>query len=445
MNDAQAALSAYSSGQRLAIIVSAILGFGLDMYNVLILTFVLGAIRASMHLSLGQAGLIATATLVGSVIGGAAFGLVGDRYGRKTALQWALAMFSIGAILSAFSNSFEMLFGLRFITGIGLGGEWGAGMVLFNEVWNARRRGIGSACVQGSAVLGTAVASVVGIWALKQYGPELGWRVALLTGGAPILLMIFVRFAMPESKLWQAHQHSLASAPAARRVRPEWLDLLLPTYRLRFLGGIAWIMSYMFTFYAILVFLPTLWIKDMAVPPAEVRSIVLIGTPISCGAYLVFGWLNDRQGRRIGAVIPGSIWVISLALMAFFSTQPYAGSLVAWPMFWSYLLFVIGNASLGVSGPWISELFPVGMRSTATSSIYMMGRAIGSLAPVVVPLVAAAAGGSLFLGMMIALPSAALFLLIGFMLPETAPRKTRDAAMTAETYGQTTVNAKNGA
>ncbi|WBO60965.1 hypothetical protein GT370_09725 [Acidocella sp. MX-AZ03] len=58
---------------------------------------------------------------------------------------------------------------------------------------------------------------------------------------------------------------------------------------------------------------------------------------------------------------------------------------------------------------------------------------------------AAAAGGSLFLGMMIALPSAALFLLIGFMLPETAPRKTRDAAMTAETYGQTTVTAKNGA
>lgn len=445
MNDAHAELSAYSSGQRLAIIVSAVLGFGLDMYNVLILTFVLGAIRSTMHLSLGQAGLIATATLVGSVIGGAAFGLVGDRYGRKTALQLALAMFSVGAILSAFSDSFEMLFGLRFITGIGLGGEWGAGMVLFNEVWNARRRGIGSACVQGSAVLGTALASVVGIWALKQYGPELGWRVALLTGGAPILLMIFVRFAMPESKIWQAHQRTLASAPAVRRARPEWLDLLLPTYRLRFLGGIAWIMSYMFTFYAILVFLPTLWIKDMAVPPAEVRSIVLIGTPISCGAYLVFGWLNDRQGRRFGAVIPGSIWVISLALMAFFSNVPYPGSLVAWPMFWSYLLFVIGNDSLGVSGPWIAELFPVGMRSTATSSIYMMGRAIGSLAPVVVPLVASAAGGSLFLGMMIALPSAALFLLIGFMLPETAPRKTRLEAITAEAYDPDTANAKNGA
>lgn len=416
----------YSTGQKFAIMTSAVLGFGLDMYNILILTFVLSAIRASMHLTLGQAGLLATATLIGSVIGGAGFGLIGDKYGRKTSLQWALFVFSIGAILSAFSSNFLMLLGLRLITGIGLGGEWGAGMVLFNEVWTTNRRGIGSACVQGSAVIGAALASVIAIWALKNFGADLGWRVALLTGGAPILLMIFVRLVMPESKTWLAHKQQ--NNRADHKTRLEWLQLLLPTHRYRLIGGIIWIMSYMFTFYAIVIFLPMLWVKHLALPRLDVRTIILIGTPISLGAYLIFGWCNDRLGRRFGAVVPGCIWLISLLIMAFFSDRPYAGSLVSWPMFWSYLLFVAGNAALGVSGPWISELFPTGLRSTATSSIYMMGRAIGSLAPMVVPLVASLVGGSLFLGMMIALPSAALFLIVSLLLPETLKRANQSQA-----------------
>ena len=71
-------------------------------------------------------------------------------------------------------------------------------MVLFNEAWNKDRRGLGSAFIQGSAVLASASASIVGIWAITAFSQDWGWRVALLTGGSPIILMVFIRFFMPE-------------------------------------------------------------------------------------------------------------------------------------------------------------------------------------------------------------------------------------------------------
>ena len=84
---------------------------------------------------------------VGEGPGGAAFGMMGDRLGRKTALQLTLLLFGLGSVGSAFAWDYSSLAILRFITGIGLGGEWGAGMVLFNEAWNPRRRGLGSAFI----------------------------------------------------------------------------------------------------------------------------------------------------------------------------------------------------------------------------------------------------------------------------------------------------------
>ena len=189
---------AYSTGERVSVGVSAVLGYGLDFYNILVVSFLMGAIRHDLNITLTEAGVITTVTLVGSVVGGILFGWVGDRIGRKQALLWALGIFSVGAILSAFSWNFASLLALRGITGIGLGAEWGAGMVLFNEVWPERRRGLGTAIVQAATNGGIAAASVVAAWALTSLSSSWGWRIALLIGGAPIFLMIYVRFAMPE-------------------------------------------------------------------------------------------------------------------------------------------------------------------------------------------------------------------------------------------------------
>ena len=97
------------------------------------------------------------------------FGWLGDKIGRKNALLWTLLLLALGSILSAAAWDFASLLTFRIITGIGVGGEWGAGMVLLNEVWDSRRRGVGSAIVQAMSSAGTAMASIAATLALDLF------------------------------------------------------------------------------------------------------------------------------------------------------------------------------------------------------------------------------------------------------------------------------------
>jgi MFS family permease len=415
-------LHEYSKGERLVIMGSTMLGFALDMYNLLIVTFLMTTIQRSLNISLTQAGAITTATLIGSVIGGGGFGWLGDRLGRKTALQLTLGVFSVGAIASAFAWSYSSLLVVRFLAGIGLGGEWGAGMVLFNEVWDPRRRGLGSAFIQASSLFGLVGATLVGVWATTQFSLEWGWRIALLTGGAPILLMIAVRYLMPESRIWLQYKQLKAAGQIVDEARTPLFDIFRTRLLKLTLIGMIWLASYMFCYYGITVYIPTLMVKILHATPGALRSTVLVSQVIGFSGYLIMGWCNDRFGRRSGAVVPTIMWIGSLIGMWVWGHTPYQGVLLVWPMFWLYLVFHFGNTALGVSGPWLSELYPVGLRATAVSFIYMGGRAAGSIAPILIPIVASQFGNALVLGMMVTLPAACLALLAVCFLPETRGR-----------------------
>ncbi|MBR0966736.1 MFS transporter [Bradyrhizobium diazoefficiens] len=420
-----AEFGAYSAGERAAIIVSCMLGFALDLYDVLIMPFLMSSIQGSLGISLTQVASVTSLTLVGSVIGGALFGWLGDRIGRKQALQLTLGVFAIGSIASAFAWDYASLAVLRFITGVGLGGEWGAGMVLFNEAWNKERRGLGSAFIQGSAVIASAGASIVGVWATTSFSPEWGWRVALLTGGSPIVLMIFIRFFMPESKAWLQFDRARNSGLVARKASTA--NTLLLMFRGELLPVsimcLAWMMAYMFAYYGIVVFMPTLMQKSLGAPPEVVRNISVIASVVGGCSYLTMGLVNDAFGRRFGALLPGLAWGVMACGLYLFAHDRFGGHLLGFPMFWTYIAFVIGNSALGVVGTWLSEIYPIEVRSTAVSFIYMAGRGVGSLAPVVVPLAAAAFGGELAMGMLIVVPAIVLFLAMTLSLPETRGRE----------------------
>lgn len=429
---APAELNGYTTGERAAIIFSCMLGFALDLYDVLIMPFLMGSIQTSLKISLTQVASVTSLTLIGSVIGGALFGWLGDRIGRKQALQLTLGVFAAGSIASAFAWDYASLAILRFITGVGLGGEWGAGMVLFNEAWNKDRRGLGSAFIQGSAVIASAGASIVGVWATTSFSTEWGWRIALLTGGTPIVLMIFIRFFMPESKAWLQFDRARKSGRVETRVKTT--NTLLMMFQGRLLPisimCLVWMMAYMFCYYGIVVFTPTLMQKSLGAPPEVVRNISVIASIVGGCSYICMGLLNDAFGRRFGALLPGLSWVATACGLYAFAHVKYAGSLFGFPMFWTYIAFVIGNSALGVVGTWLSEIYPIEVRSTAVSLIYMAGRGIGSFAPVVVPL-AAAFGGELAMGMLIVAPAIALFLMMTLLLPETRGRELAAAGRTA--------------
>ncbi|KWV60594.1 MFS transporter [Bradyrhizobium macuxiense] len=416
--------SRYSTGERAAIIFSCMLGFALDLYDVLIMPFLMSSIQASLKISLTQVASVTSLTLIGSVIGGALFGWLGDRIGRKQALQFTLGVFAAGSIVSAFAWDYASLAVLRFITGVGLGGEWGAGMVLFNEAWNKDRRGLGSAFIQGSAVMASAGASIVGVWATTSFSPEWGWRIALLTGGSPILLMIFIRFFMPESKAWLQFDRARNSGLVEARVKTTNTLLLMFQGRLLPISimCLAWMMAYMFCYYGIVVFTPTLMQRSLGTPPEVVRNISVIASIVGGCSYICMGLLNDAFGRRFGALVPGLAWAVMACALYAFGHEKFADSLFGFPMFWTYIAFVIGNSALGVVGTWLSEIYPIEVRSTAVSLIYMAGRGVGSLAPVVVPLAAAGFGGELATGMLIVVPAIVLFLAMTLLLPETRGR-----------------------
>jgi MFS family permease len=433
----QNATSSYTRGERASIIVSCMLGFALDLYDVLILPFIMGSIQKSLNISLTYVASITSVTLIGSVIGGAIFGALGDKLGRKNALQLTLAVFALGSIASAFSWNYWSLAVLRFITGIGLGGEWGAGMVLFNEAWNKDRRGLGSAFIQGSAVLASASASIVGIWAITSFSQDWGWRIALLTGGSPIILMVFIRFFMPESKIWVDFDKKRRSGDLPVSIQRENTLIAMfrgPLFSISIIA-LIWMMAYMFFYYAVIVFVPTLMLKVMNTPPDVVRTTSVVVSIIGGMTYISMGWLNDRLGRRFGALIPSVFWLVSLAGIYLYSHNLYQGAILLWPFFWIYILFGMGNTSLGVVGTWLSELYPVDVRATAVSTIYMAGRAVGSIAPVLVPLVAAYAGDNLVMGLMIALPAGLIFICCTLLLPETRGRDLAGTRVALEQPG----------
>src|SRR5580704_19546447 len=168
----------YTLTERTFVATSAILGYGLDFYNLIIMAFLLAPVQKALGISLPQTGIVVAMTLTASVVGGILFGWLGDRIGRKNALLATLLLLGAGAVLSAFAWDFASLLVFRIITGIGVGGEWGAGMVLLNEVWDKRRRGFGSSVVQAMSSAGTALASIAATVALANLDPDMAWRVA---------------------------------------------------------------------------------------------------------------------------------------------------------------------------------------------------------------------------------------------------------------------------
>ena len=302
----------YSRKEKSSVLISTLLGYGIDFYNILIISFIMGAIQKSLNISLTEAGIITTVTLAGSVVGGVLFGWLGDRIGRKNSLLWTLGLFSVGAILSAFSWDFNSLLVTRAITGIGLGGEWGAGIVLFNEVWDKNRRGFGSSVIQAASTGGIAAASIVAVWSLSTFSPDWGWRVALLTGGAPILLMVYVRFWMPESKLWLEYERMRAAGelPPEKAMAANPLIEIFKGASLRYtLLGFLIVSGYMFAFYSITVFMPG-YMRSLGAAPEAIRTVTIVFSTGLAIAFLVFGWFTDSLGRKVGVVGPTIISII---------------------------------------------------------------------------------------------------------------------------------------
>ena len=418
-------LGRYTTMQLTSIFVSTLLGYSLDGYNLLILSFLMPYIASDMHLSPVATGTIFSMQLVASMLGGVLFGWIADALGRKNGLILSIALYSVGALVSGFSWNLASLMVLRFITGLGLGGEWGIGMALFNEAWSPTRRGLGAAVIQSSFLAGVSVAGIVAAAIIGAAGPT-GWRVALMTGFIPVVLVLVIRLWMPESHLWREY-HELKRAgrlpEEKRRQSAPVVEIFRGKALILTIMGLLLVGGFMFAFYGVSTFVPTLIVKGYHARPATFAAVNTAVTWISIPIYIVFGGLSDAWGRKKAFLVPGLAMAAgSIALFVVTRTPgTYPGSIWVWGLFWAYLLWYAGTSAAALFGVWLSEVFPVEIRATAVSVTYMIGRGASALSPIVVP--AFAAGVLLGRAMgIVSLIGTIVMLAFGLLLPETRGR-----------------------
>lgn len=113
-------------------------GIALENMDIMFLAFSLSSMIATFHISGTQAGMIATITNLGMLVGGIFFGLMADKYGRVKVFSQTVILFSIASLLMYFSSTIYLVYLFRFIAGIGAGGEYGACMSLISETFSKK-------------------------------------------------------------------------------------------------------------------------------------------------------------------------------------------------------------------------------------------------------------------------------------------------------------------
>lgn len=183
----------------LPVIVGA-LGFFVDIYDLLLFNIVrrasfkeLGVPEESLK-TIGES--IISWQMIGLTVGGIAWGILGDKRGRKSVLFGSILLYSLATVANGFVQTVEQYTWLRFVAGLGLAGELGASITLTSELLPKEKRGLAATLIATSGVMGTITAYII----YKLSGEN--WRLCYFIGGGMGLALLFLRVGVLESRLY---------------------------------------------------------------------------------------------------------------------------------------------------------------------------------------------------------------------------------------------------
>ena len=389
-------------------LVAATAGWMLDAMDVMLYAFALSAIRAEFGLSSGQAGALASVTLVAAAVGGIGAGALADRYGRARILRWAVLAYSLFTALTATATSVWQLVLWRTLLGLGMGGEWSAGSVLVAETWRAEHRGKAIGVMQSGWAVGYILAAALAALIL----PRFGWRPLFVVGVLPALLAFWIRRKVPEPARWSPGQGGSWAANFREVFGP---GLLARTLTATFIATLL-----LFAYWGLFT-----WVPTFLAAPAElggagmgiVRSTGWI-VPMQLGAlggYLSFGFLADRFGRRPVFL---AFVLASAVIVPVYGAAARDATLL---MLLGPLVGFFGHGYFSVFGAMLAELYPTRLRATAQGFCYNAGRAVSAMAPAAIGAIADSRGlgGALAFTAMFYVAAGLLI----FRLPETRGRE----------------------
>jgi MFS family permease len=383
-------------------------GYALDAMDTQFLSFVIPTLIATWGMSKGDAGLIGTVTLLTSALGGWLAGILSDRIGRVKALQITILWFAFFTVLCGLAQNFNQLLLARGLMGFGMGGEWTAGAILIGEVIRAKDRGKAVGMVQAGWALGWGVSALLYALMFSLLPPEWAWRSLFLLGVLPALFVIFIRRFIDEPELFKVQQRKQQAGVE----RASFAEIFSPAMLSTTVRAVLLTTGAQGGYYAITTWLPT-YLKTerhlTVLGTGGYLAMVIFGSYVG---YLVSAYLTDRLGRKNNFIL---FALGSLCIALAYTRLPVNDSVML------FLGFPLGFCVSGVfsgMGAFLTELFPTRIRGSGQGFSYNMGRAIGSLFPLMIGL----SSQYMALGEAIGLFAAAAYgvmILAALTLPET--------------------------
>ena len=374
-----------------------------DAFDSITIAYVLPPLIGAWHIAPAQIGALIGIGFIGQLLGAIGFGWLGERWGRLNSMIVTLLIFTLGGLACAFATSYDMMYWLRFIQGIGLGGEVPLMAAYVNEFAKADGRGRFSLSVQVLFSIGLPACALVGIFVV----PNWGWQWMFIIGAAPALIAIPLRMILPESPRWLASRGRFAEADAALKrlediavkegkalppmprdlplvseAQPRFADLFKGIYLKRTITvWFMWIGAYFVT-YGLTAWAPSLFniVYHLPIQTSLIYGFVLAGIGL-LGALLAL-YLIEAIGRKPMFII--GFGLCSLPLLSFV----FLGQLSALTV-----LLVVSGAfifcsflALGLA-TYTAEIYPTHLRALGGGVASAWQRGASYAGPVVVGLI----------------------------------------------------------
>ncbi|HZT30498.1 MAG TPA: MFS transporter [Bryobacteraceae bacterium] len=317
-------------------------------------------------------GIVFSTFLVGWALGGVVFGILADYLGRARTLVITILIYAVFTGMAGLAHHWWELAIYRFLTALGIGGEWASGATLVAEVWPESLRVKGAGLLQSAWGAGYFLGA--GLYLLLSAA---GWRVMFFVGMAPAAVAVLVRLKVHEPEKWVA-----ARRAPAKSGRLTLAELFAPGQRRDTVVGAALAFVAVFGLWGATNWTPTL-ITELLRPrgldaAATARVVSYAVMSLNAGAivgYLAFAPLAEHFGRRGAFLIMMLGSAVTLPL-TFLAPSSYLGSMLLLP-----LLGFFSNGIFSGFPIYLPEIFPTRIRATGGGFCFNVGRVLAAAGP----------------------------------------------------------------